>query len=260
MHASRCKPRLRQFLLTLNPVMKLTRTPNFEVPTATLKGTWSAPVFIVTPAARTSPTPSGVMLGPIPNSLPPAVRRPTSQLSDGRATPYSSSCARSESAGCQRTIEKPRSEPSFARSASMPVRRSQSLGACLNLPTAQWADGAGPRTSHRQGAAISGPDLRRRCGGDTQREAARREGQAYISRNSVGEGREFRDCLGRLSTTAKVLSRRRTVSLIASWSYHPQVASCCPRKCLIALTPVLEANERQCALTHAVFTPPQISY
>ena len=55
--------------------MKLSRTPDFDVATATLNGTWSAPVLIVTPPATTRPTPSGVMLGPIPNSLPAVERR-----------------------------------------------------------------------------------------------------------------------------------------------------------------------------------------
>ena len=47
-------------------------------------------VRMVTPAATTSATPAGVTFGPMPNSTPSRVRRPTSQLRLGSTCPCSS--------------------------------------------------------------------------------------------------------------------------------------------------------------------------
>jgi CubicO group peptidase (beta-lactamase class C family) len=54
----------------LKPVRMLTRAPVLDVAIAKLKGTCSPPDRTVIPAAATSPTPSGVMFGPSPNSVP----------------------------------------------------------------------------------------------------------------------------------------------------------------------------------------------
>ena len=74
----------------LKPVSTLIRVPAFDGTTATFIGTLRLPLRNVTPAARASATPAGVMLGPMPNSAPSRVRRPTSQLTLGSATPWSS--------------------------------------------------------------------------------------------------------------------------------------------------------------------------
>ena len=60
----------------LKPVSTLIRVPAFDGTTATFIGTLRLPLRNVTPAARASATPAGVMLGPMPNSAPSRVRRP----------------------------------------------------------------------------------------------------------------------------------------------------------------------------------------
>jgi lysophospholipase L1-like esterase len=79
----------------LNPVMTLTRSPDFDDASAKFSGTFSAPERTVMPAATTRAVPTGVTFGPMPNSAPPAVRMPTSQFSEGSATP----CSRPEISG-----------------------------------------------------------------------------------------------------------------------------------------------------------------
>jgi len=69
--------------------MMLTRAPDFDVANAKFSGTFSAPERMVTPAAITSPAPTGEKFGPIPNSKPLALRKPASQLSYGSACPCS---------------------------------------------------------------------------------------------------------------------------------------------------------------------------
>src|SRR5262245_44198411 len=73
----------------LNPVSILTRTPDFEGTTATLIGTFRTPARNVLPAASASATPTGVIFGPTPNSVPSCVRTPTSQLRLGNTSPCS---------------------------------------------------------------------------------------------------------------------------------------------------------------------------
>ena len=86
----RLRPSPGTHRLMLNPVMMLTRPPCFELAYAKFSGTLSDPVFTVTPTASTSPTPTGEMLGPSPNSTPVGVRTPTIQLSEGNVSPCSS--------------------------------------------------------------------------------------------------------------------------------------------------------------------------
>src|SRR4030095_1174010 len=74
----------------LNPDSTLTRTPALDGTTATLTGTFITPHLNVLPAAIATPKPTGVRFGPIANSAPVCVRRPTSQLALGSATPCSS--------------------------------------------------------------------------------------------------------------------------------------------------------------------------
>src|SRR5687767_12206608 len=69
----------------LNPVSTLRRTPAPDGTTATLNGMLTTPERRVTPAAIASAVPAGVMLGPMPNSAPLLVRRPTIQLRLGIA-------------------------------------------------------------------------------------------------------------------------------------------------------------------------------
>ena len=59
----------------------------------------------------------------------------------------------------ERSIVKPRSAPSFAQSASMPVRRSRSLGACQHLSKAQWLTGRGGQSLSAKVRRAAGPDL-----------------------------------------------------------------------------------------------------
>ena len=59
----------------------------FEGTTARFTGTFSPPARNVMPAAMARAAPTGVMLGPIPNSVPSFVRNPTSQFKLGIATP-----------------------------------------------------------------------------------------------------------------------------------------------------------------------------
>ena len=74
----------------LKPASRLTRTPDFEGTTARFTGTFNPPARNVMPAAMARAAPTGVMLGPIPNSAPFIVRIPTSQLTLGSTTPCSS--------------------------------------------------------------------------------------------------------------------------------------------------------------------------
>ena len=78
------------FLRMLNPASRLTRTPDFDGTTARLTGTLRLPTGKLTPTAAAKATPTGVKFGPTANSMPFAVRTPTSQLKLGIATPCSS--------------------------------------------------------------------------------------------------------------------------------------------------------------------------
>ncbi len=55
----------------------LTRMPSFDGTTAKVIGRFRTPALNVTPAAMASATPAGEMFGPMPNSAPSRVRRPS---------------------------------------------------------------------------------------------------------------------------------------------------------------------------------------